>query len=906
MLYLGMLLVTLVMMLVVTAVGLRVCDLLPFQLRQVGRAYFSPVLGLAVLILLATLSGWIIPFKPAVCGGVTLVLAGYSLWRERRSSRVVLYFLAVLTFSVVASAPILFPVMRFEAFNPFNDAFTYIEHAQWLQLHPLSQAADGSGHYPAATQVLLYQTHGHRMGASFFLAWVQALFRLDWSYYAYPAAMAVPLTAGSLAVAGAVRFVTRRGKLIPALTAGATATTLNGFVFGSTYGFFPQTFGLALAVGAVALLGASLGLHLRLAPLGGGQVRTSTVLREAGEIVPVSLALGAFAYTYNDLLPFVLLAVGILTAAIAVFHRDRVKPVLGLLAILSVETLLLVNVEALRILNNFLNTMLGVGSGSVRFGWPVLWQPWEFAALTFGLRSSTEGLWLLAFKVPTAIAFAVLLLALLYALVSRLRTAPRSAVLLLNLSVLGAFTAGFIYFRYRLPGSDPGEVGQTFIQFKLAKWASVFAFVVVGVGADFYARRHRMLARVVTVCLSGAIFLGLAANYWSALPLTNDFLEQTGYRRAGFDALLHLRRLAANLPANDVIYMSLGEAHHKLRQMVSYILWDRKLASNYNDDAYIRGHLPMSDRAMPFSDANWVIEFLPPAAAGRVTDARAGNLVVRQRPETLVNLAAATGGYDRESDGKNWWHWTSERLTFRFNVLGSPTKGRFRFLYMPATPNRTLSASVESIGGSSFSVPMQGGWNESVSPVVDIAEPEVAITFATDQPAAKLRADPRSLAFLVGDVRFEFAGPSDAAAPSGQSAAQPMLQAVAGGYDRENDGRTWRYWTAKQLEFQYVVPETMKSMRLKFTYLPAVANRTLKVIVNGQTESALTLTMKPGWNDYVSAPVSVDGSHVTVRFVCDGEPIRLGANDPRLASFLVQNLELLNVERAAPVAHTIR
>src|SRR5579864_7418893 len=142
------------------------------------------------------------------------------------------------------------------------------------------------------------------MGASFFLAWVQALFHLDWSYYAYPAAVAVPLAAGSLAVGGTVKLITRRGNLVPILTAAATATTLNGFVFGSTFGFFPQTFGMALAVAAAALLAASMELAARETPNIEPDRRP---IRQAIELIPVSLVVSASAYSY-ELIPFLAVA----------------------------------------------------------------------------------------------------------------------------------------------------------------------------------------------------------------------------------------------------------------------------------------------------------------------------------------------------------------------------------------------------------------------------------------------------------------------------------------------------------------------------------------------------------------------------------------------------------------------
>src|SRR5579864_587905 len=187
------------------------------------------------------------------------------------------------------------------------------------------------------------------MGASFFLAWVQALFHLDWSYYAYPAAVAVPLAAGSLAVGGTVKLITRRGNLVPILTAAATATTLNGFVFGSTFGFFPQTFGMALAVAAAALLAASLDLVVDRAAQHSEQGRGRRI-RRAIEIIPASLVVSALAYSYTELVPFLGIALVGLIIALIVRHPARLKSVLALLTILAVETVLIMNVGFFRTL----------------------------------------------------------------------------------------------------------------------------------------------------------------------------------------------------------------------------------------------------------------------------------------------------------------------------------------------------------------------------------------------------------------------------------------------------------------------------------------------------------------------------------------------------------------------------
>ena len=219
---------------------------------------------------------------------------------------------------------------------------------------------------------------------------------------------------------------------------------------------------------------------------------------------------------------------------------------------------------------------------------------------------------------------------------------------------------------------------------------------------------------------------------------------------------------------------------------------------------------------------------------------------------------------------------------------------RVKFTYLPAAADRMLTVVVSGRKESVFTLFMEPGWHDYVSSPVPVDDSRVTVRFVADGLPVRIGVnDPRLLLFLIANVELERARALDAM--PALASAQPILQKVTGGYDRENDGATWRYWTSKQLEMQYVVPPAMKAMRMKFTYLPAVANRTLRVVVKGRKESAFMLSMKPGWNDYISPPLPVDDRNLTVRFIGSGRPVRLGPSDPRLASFLIQNLELVDL-----------
>src|SRR5262249_43087303 len=138
------------------------------------------------------------------------------------------------------------------------------------------------------------------MGGSFLLALTQAIFRLDWSYFAYPAVVAASVAACCLsigfALARALVMVPRSVRLAY-LTLPAFG--LGGLVFGSNYGFMPQTLGLALGAGFLFLLGSTLAWLVKPDP-------PRAWVISAG--VPSAIFLSAATLAYAELLPFLLAA----------------------------------------------------------------------------------------------------------------------------------------------------------------------------------------------------------------------------------------------------------------------------------------------------------------------------------------------------------------------------------------------------------------------------------------------------------------------------------------------------------------------------------------------------------------------------------------------------------------------
>ena len=72
-------------------------------------------------------------------------------------------------------------------------------------------------------------------------------------------------------------------------------------------------------------------------------------------------------------------------------------------------------------------------------------------------------------------------------------------------------------------------------------------------------------------------------------------------KHSPFNVFLDLRSRVANIPKDQVIYLGIPFDHHKIAQMVAYVLSDRKLAGKY-EDGYLRRFIPEGERNMPIGN----------------------------------------------------------------------------------------------------------------------------------------------------------------------------------------------------------------------------------------------------------------------------------------------------------------
>jgi len=750
MIYLTSLTVIVSMLFVATILGRRVADLLPSTVRTTVGFYIAPLLGLSLMVLISAVYGWISPFKTitsaSICAGIVIL----GLVFEKQRAELLRDWLVVSLFAIVASIPILAPAFRFDSFNPFNDTFTYLVHGQWLQHHDFAETVKTSGFYPSETQVALYQGAGHRMGGSFFLAFVQSVFHLEWSYYAYLPTMGIVFALGSLAMGGLIQQVTPISKWGVLALCLLPAFSMNGFVFGAQYGFFPQTFGLAFAAGLVCLIPGLLEHAVKDKP---------TWTKQFIYLIPLALACSALLLSYNDMFPVLGAGVGLfLLLSGWMFRKDRSR-IVGIVLIFSVQVLALVNVEAIRIIRNFVHTLLGAASGSVHFGWKVLWSPMQFVAHSFGMKSPFENQVFWIDRLVSSWIFPILLIGIIYILVTILRKKPRNLTVLLLICINVIFWMAFLKFRYAAAGLE-GEIGNTFLQFKLAKWLAPINLTLLGICIAYLLSKAGKLKFALKLSVAAALGVGMFVQVTTVAQMfTLQLQDETMQKHSPFNVFLDLRSRLASIPKDQVIYLGIPQEHHKVTQMVAYVLSDRKLAGKY-EDGYLRGTLPESDRDMSLDIADWMIQFKPSQTVDENPLDRVGPFLIHKAPFAFYNLSSVNNAYGMETGDKKTWNWVNKSIEYKYQHQGKPERTKIKFQFLLSGKPRTLTVLVDSASGenlASYKIPMLGQWGEFESPFIETHSQDLIIRLSADGESIQLSPprDTRETRFLIQNMSIE-------------------------------------------------------------------------------------------------------------------------------------------------------
>ena len=250
---------------------------------------------------------------------------------------------------------------------------------------------------------------------------------------------------------------------------------------------------------------------------------------------------------------------------------------------------------------------------------------------------------------------------------------------------------------------------------------------------------------------AGAAVTGVARtvpliNYYGVADLNRFYME---FRNI----------VLATCSNNAPIYLALREQHHKFRQMATLYLHDRELVSDWTDDGYIFPLLPVDQRAREVTRESCVVEPVDArdllSRGVTIGPFRVGIF------EGQVQIESVSGSYERESDGRNWWHWVEREVTFKlrprlFSKELTQTKLHFEY----ATRGyQTLTIRMTKRDGTGLVVMLNSN-GESIATferVIDLRPSKVTeLRITTDGSASPLGPhDPRMAALLVRNVAIK-------------------------------------------------------------------------------------------------------------------------------------------------------
>lgn len=732
-----------------TLLGRIVATLYPHRIKGPARFYLSPVLGLAMLTLIASMTGRILPLGNSVIPPILIVsLLVWALIREQHVTDALRHALLVSVFGIFCGASVLGPLYGFGAFNAHNDGFTYLVHANWLQEHAFNETIPVQSVTPVTTQISLYQQKGFRMGGSFLLALAQALLNLRWSYEAYPAVLIAAITACCLAIgfplSRSLQPIRRSTRL--ALLA-LPAFSLGGLVFGANFGFLPQTLGLTLGAGLLFSVGQTFRWIVSAQP---------SVTLIARTIFPTATLFAAAVFAYSELAPFLVVAVtgsGILL----VFRRHGQARLLLYMVLLFGLAALLLNTELIRVYSA-LHTQSGAVVGS-----PVDWSLLGYAAHSIGVHggawdgfqwTTPENAWSSFFILGIALSVLSMLIISL-GRHSCARSTMNGELLPVTL-ILMSFFIGLFYFRYFVPSPFPKGTGQSWSEFKLADWAHPFTAVFVILGAISLGKYIGKYFAPVVGTLS---LLGFISTTYIGIVRTTPLLQYYGNPRDLNHFYQEFRKtVIANCSLTAPIFLALQGPHHKFRQMAAYFLSDREVSSDWMDDGYIFPLLPTERQIQPLNSGTCIVEPI-----GDNSWLEHGTTIGPFRigmydGEGRVRITSSTGAYGLETDKKNWWYWVESKIVFKLQSIYVPknlkqTKLSFEY---GTRGEQALTVLIQTRTGNirRFELHGEGTALTVFENVIDLSPNELTeISIETSGQATQLsEQDKRMAAFIVRNV----------------------------------------------------------------------------------------------------------------------------------------------------------
>jgi hypothetical protein len=123
-----------------------------------------------------------------------------------------------------------------------------------------------------------------------------------------------------------------------------------------------------------------------------------------------------------------------------------------------------------------------------------------------------------------------------------------------------------------------------------------------------------------------------------------------------------------------------------------------------------------------------------------------------------VRILSVEGGYDRETDGENWWHWVGHKLTMKLHSQHISSKiyqANMKFEFS-TRGKQALNVLIHARDGGNrqFQLYSQGDVPTKFEKIIDLPPSEIVeVSIETDGQASRLsEQDPRIAAWIIRNL----------------------------------------------------------------------------------------------------------------------------------------------------------
>lgn len=734
-------------------IGRICCRLFPLTLRDDANNYLSVAFGLSALVIVATYIGTSFPLGSNwVRYPFILLLIISFVFLEVDKAQAIKQCIVVYIFSLFAGISLLVPLVLFGAYNFHNDGFTYLAHSDWLQTHGFSFNVSADDVTPSSTQVRLYQMAGFRMGGSFLFAFLQSLMHVSLAHEVYVAVVISSLCGGMLAIGYPIAKLLKSMRwsdryLILALP----GFLLGGLIFGGNFGFLPQTVGLSIGGGFIFALGLISNFVLDQR-----KISIQSALLGAA----LSLLLAAATFAYSELAPFLIFSSFIFIVVLGVTKQRKVNALLFLFLIYTISAIIL-NSELMRVY-----LALKSQSGAI-VGTPVDWALIGFIAHAFGFHGGAwdnyqwslpgylNHIWFYV-NLTTFFIFFGFAFYRRNTILSKISVPAILPAFIISVVLL----AGLIYFRYFVPDAFERGTGQSWSQFKLSDWASPFAslfFIIIIISIKSYYYEIKNINISVKYYIIPLIIFSIVSSYQRIEPLSIYYGSKNNLSSLYSEIVSVVHK---NCDKNSTVYLNLQGENHKFRQILSYLLKDYSLSSDWSDDGYIfplvnirnNKDLKTGDCVIERLGGNQILESGTTVGLFRVGifDGSA-----------KMRLVSAVGVYDQESSGMDYWYWVEKSAIFKFSPYYNNNNNNLNIYLEYGGPiNQNIKIRIIFENNKIIEYPIEifhrdlYKWSKNI---VNIPAGVVSLEMVTDGLPLKLgENDPRRAAFIVRNISIRY------------------------------------------------------------------------------------------------------------------------------------------------------